>query len=76
MMRQTNNVLEAVKIRRGGERFWCVVRERYDDGGMRVTVDNETADPEAPPYGAEMTLSADEEILDYMRGAPKLMAVP
>lgn len=74
-MRPTGNALEFVKIRRGGERFWCIVRERRPDGSMRLQVDNSTIDPEAPRRGEMIDVPADEEILDRMMGQTKLRAI-
>lgn len=73
-IRQTNNVIEFLKIRRGGERFWVRVVGR-DGHCKRVCVDSETTDPRAPRFGTEFELPEDEEILDSMRAAPKLRTV-
>lgn len=67
-IRQTNNVIEFLKIRRGGERFWVRVVGR-DGQRKTVRVDSETTDPRAPRFGTEFELPEDEEILDSMRAA-------
>lgn len=72
--RQTKNIIECLKIRRGAERFWVRV-VGWEEGQKRVRVDSDTSDPLAPRFGDEFVLSEDEEILDFMRGAPRLHAV-
>lgn len=73
-MKQTNNIMEFLKIRRGGERFWVRVIGR-DGDAVKVKVDSRTGDPQSPRYGEEFTLPDDEVIYDSMRAAPTLRYV-
>jgi hypothetical protein len=74
-MRQTNHVIEFLKIARGGERFWVEVLSRNDDG-YRVKCANYTSDPDAPRYGDEFEIPVDEEVFETEVAAPKLRVVP
>ena len=64
--RQTKHVRQMIKIRRGGERFWCEVISK-DDDGMEVRCDSDTIDPASPRFDEVFRISNDEEILvrDY-----------
>lgn len=72
--RATKNVMEFVKIRRGGERFWCRVLSKADNA-MTLMCDNDTVDPSAPRRGEVFEAAADEEIVERLLGQPKLSVV-
>lgn len=71
---QTNHVIDFVKVRRGGERFWAQVLNR-STAGIKARCDSPTADPLAPRYGEEFDILPDEEIIETLRAAPSLRVV-
>ncbi len=73
-MRQTNHLIEFLKIERGGERFWVEVLSR-GNGVHRVKCANHTSDPEAPRFGEEFEIPEDEEIFETKRAAPQLRVI-
>ena len=63
-----------IKIRRGGERFWCEVISK-DDDGMEVRCDSDTIDPASPRFDEVFRISNDEEILERDYGHSTLQVI-
>lgn len=54
---------EYIKIRRGGERFWCEVMSRAD-GRLNLRCANDTIEPENPRLHERFSIAGDEPIIE------------